>query len=47
MEVEDKGINIKLTFSAEFVFFTRSTSFLQTIITDKPIEDNNKKEPKT
>lgn len=38
MKVEDKNRNIKLTFSTEFVFFTCSTSFLQAIITDKPIK---------
>lgn len=40
-EDEDKTRNIKLTFSTEFVFFACSTSFLQTIITDKPIEKKN------
>lgn len=44
-EDEDKTRNIKLTFSTEFVFFACSTSFLQTIITDKPIE--KKKLPNT
>lgn len=42
MNVGDENRNTKLTFSTEFVFFACSTSFLQTIIADKPIEEKKK-----
>lgn len=42
IKIEHTNGNIKLTFSTEFVFFTCSTSFLQTIVTNKPTEEKKR-----
>lgn len=42
MKIKHRNRNIRLTFSTELVFFTCSTSFLQTIITHKPEEKKQK-----